>query len=161
MGDETAYDIYKDMMTTYNDASTTDSDTDYGDLDDIKLYKNYGMDANLMILNMTRFSKQSKIINDLGGVRETELGRCWQINDRSDLVQWVAGPTGGLELVLDARTADYIETTESSGFSVTLHMPNETVLNKEFAFYVGVGQHAEVNLKYTGYTTRPPSRHLL
>lgn len=106
----------------------------------------------MSVLSATRFSKRKIKFANHGAAAETELGKCWEINDGSSLHQFTAGPIGGLEMILDARSSEYVEETEVVGFSITLRMPNETVLNKEFAVFAGVGQRTMINLKYTNVT---------
>ena len=84
------------------------------------------------------------------------MGSCLEVNDQEILVQRVNGPVGGLSMVLDTRTEHYLESTETEGFFVLLRMPNETVLNKEYAFAVSPGKETLVQLQTTEITRLEP-----
>ena len=156
---KTLYDIWKEATIMYEDTDTEISETikaEAKELDSEHIYSNYAFDIMFMsVLNATRFSKRAINFTDHGSAKETELGRCWEINDESSLNQWTAGPIGGLEMILDTSSSDYVDATESVGFSITLKMPNETVLNKEFAVFAAAGQRTMINLKYTNLTRLP------
>ena len=160
---ETVYDIWKEMTKMYVDTDTevnTTIEIWAKELDDTEqIYSNFAFDIKQMsVLSAVRFSKKKIKFVDHGSDQNTELGKCWEINDHSSLQQFTAGPIGGLEMILDARSPDYVEETEGVGFSIIFRQPNETVLNKEFAIYAAVGQKTMIDLRY-GNITRLSAPH--
>ena len=69
----------------------------------------------------------------------TELGFCFEVNDKHNLVQTTGGPDGGFTVDIDAQTKDYLGTTSPRGFVIFLRKQNETVMLNQGGIVVSPG----------------------
>ena len=122
-----------------------------GDDEALQIYTKNAMRIEKMILKgETTFGKidtTKKEFKALSTFHFTELGRCMEINDDASLVQQVEGPDGGLVLVLDANIEHYLNNVETQGFYITLRMPKETIVTKNFGFTVSTGEEVLINIE--------------
>ncbi|XP_063683632.1 amiloride-sensitive sodium channel subunit alpha-like [Bolinopsis microptera] len=158
--DMTVYYLYQALMDQYEVRSDSDTeerkDIPYEMINKMNIRRNYRWDI-LSTLDRGTFTfakekvpktSQAEYVN----VDFTEMGNCLEINDNQLFIQRVNGPIGGLSMILDARTEDYVDKTEAEGFFVVLRMPNETVISKEYAFAISPGKETFVQLDTTQVT---------
>ena len=157
---KTVYDLYQALMAQYEVRSYSDTEDSknipYEKINSMNIRRDYRWDI-LSTLHRDSFTfakdkvpktSQAEYVN----VDFTEMGNCLEINDNQLLIQRVNGPIGGLSMILDARTADYLNNTEAEGFFVVLRMPNETVISKEYAFAISPGKETFIQLDTTQVT---------
>lgn len=53
----------------------------------------------------------------------------------------------GLKLLLNAHQYEYISTSDSSGFRIIIHNPNETIYPDAMGFYVAPGFKTSASFK--------------
>lgn len=155
---QTVYDLYREFAGIVGNrgAGQDRKNVDYDALNNLNLYKDFRWDI-LETVDHGSFTFAKEQLGNVRGsglvnTKYTEMGNCLEINDNQALVQRVNGPMGGLSIIIDTKTDDYLETTESEGFLVLIRMPNETVLNKEYAFAVTPGRTTYVELRTTQVT---------
>ncbi|XP_063694587.1 acid-sensing ion channel 1A-like [Bolinopsis microptera] len=160
------YKLFQDLQEKHQDRSSARSvaskDLPYERIDSMHAQQTYSWNIRSTLdLQSFTFAKEVLPANresDYLTIRFTEMGSCLEVNDQEILVQRVNGRIGGLSMILDTRTEHYLESTETEGFFVLLRMPNETVLNKEYAFAVSPGKETFVQLQTTEITRLEP-RH--
>ncbi|KAL5266191.1 hypothetical protein ACHWQZ_G003561 [Mnemiopsis leidyi] len=153
------YPAYKDWINVIKKRNSTEDEEKTepnGDLDDIDIHTQFKMDIKASVIDsLTSFAREPTTYKNFTSFAYTSNGDCMEMNDNEVLVQRVNGAIGGLTLVLDTLTGDYLPETETAGFLVTLRMSNETVLSQEFGFLVAPGKQHNINLR-TRKVTRLP-----
>eukprot|EP00116_Pleurobrachia_bachei_P003212 sb/3463474/ len=81
----------------------------------------------------------------------TEMGTCIEVNDDETMVQVIPGESGGFSITLDARTHDYMFTTDTRGFLVFIRDQGEVVLTNEGGYLAPTGMETRLRLTEERY----------